>query len=506
MQHPRPFRRILVAESPVRRPGERRAKPLPCRVGVLPWVVDRNWLTIIVGVTFRFDPSAAARPVPLEPAPPRPFFAGPAAPKEAPRVDDFVPMRLLVDLTLTGHVEVLPMPSGTFTKVVPRNAAVGLGERRVSFTVRADEPGRIPLRPPFTQRFQGGTIDLGPQPCHDGSTHHFHHPEKFDLSVYQAAIPDLRYEVDDVTSIRLAGLFPDPEAALDLELPRLVPRALVNYSQARVQRGDVRMFVDGIAIDLDGSTVDVTFRGLVETTANPHVDVDRILIGWAPPARWHEDPWGAWDDNLRELPRGRFRFAAERDDVVRGEEPPKLSEEELLMARYETWGHPNAAEPEMLPHEAAAIAAELAEQRWPREEVLRRHGIDDYTWGIEERAWAQRLASVREEPDGGPSAEYALAYRRASDALATAREAEITAAAYVAIAAKMKRGDPTKVLADAGIGIAGFGRIDRRFRAKAQGDKAFAAELARLRADEEARHGGPRDGSKVEEKSLEGST
>lgn len=413
-----PFRRILVAESPVRLPGERRAKPLPCRVAVLPWVVDRNWLTILTLATFRFDPSSAERPVPLEPAPPRPFRAGPRGPGEAPRLDDFVPMRLLVDLMLDGHVEVLPLPSGTMSTLPPRSASIGLGERRVSFSVRSDNPGRIPLRPPHTVLLHGTPVDLGPQPCHDGSTHHYHHPEAFDLHAYQAAIPELRYEIEDVTSIRLTGLSPDPEASIEIELPRLAPRALVNYSQVRVQRGDVRLFLDGVLVDLDTSTVSFTWRGLAETTANPHIDVDRIVLGWAPPARWNEDPWGAWDDALRELPRGRFRFAVERDDVVRDEEPPKLDEATLLMAKYETLTHANAAEPEMLPHEAAAIAAELAAQRWPREEVLRRHGTDEYTWGIEERAWAQRLASVREEPDGGPSAEYALAYRRAVKAMA----------------------------------------------------------------------------------------
>ena len=58
---PTPFRRILVAEAPVRTPGERRAKPLPCKVAVLPWSVERSWLSIIVVASFRFDAGAAAR-------------------------------------------------------------------------------------------------------------------------------------------------------------------------------------------------------------------------------------------------------------------------------------------------------------------------------------------------------------------------------------------------------------------------------------------------------------
>ena len=131
------------------------------------------------------------------------------------------------------------------------------------------------------------------------------------------------------------------------------------------------MIIDMIvAVDVDSSTVDVTWRGLVETTSEPHLDVERIVIGWAPPSRWQSDAAGAWDDCLRELPRGLFHWAVEREDVVEGEDPPELTEEELAMARYRTWGHPNAAEPELPPEEAAVIAAELAEQRWPRAAVL----------------------------------------------------------------------------------------------------------------------------------------
>jgi hypothetical protein len=486
-----PFRRILVAEAPVRRrdpaTGITRARPLPCRIAVLPWVVDRSWLSVIVGATFRFDPASARRPVPLEPAPPRPFHAG-ASSAGAPRVDDFVPMRLLVDLAVTGHVDVPALPSGT---VAPRRLRVGLGERDLDVLVKPPQPGRVALRPPHTQTTAGRPLDLRPQACHDGSRHGYVHEAEFDLSVYQASVPELRWELDAVTGIHLAGFGADPEAALTLALPALAPRALVDYAQAGVQQGDVRLFLDGIAVDVDASSVDVTWRGLVETTARPHLDVERIVVGWAPPARWEEDAKSAWDDCLRELPRGHFQWATERKDVVHGEDPPALSEEELAMARYETWGHANAADPELPPEQAAAIAAELAEQRWPRAEVLSRHGIDEYAWGIEERAWAQRAAAVRDDPAGGPSADYALALRRASDALATPREAEITPAQYVALAARLGGGDPAPALAAAGLGLGGYLRVERRFRAQAAADRGFAAELSRLRADEEARLHGP---------------
>lgn len=246
------------------------------------------------------------------------------------------------------------------------------------------------------------------------------------------------------------------------------------------------MFLDGIAFDADSGAVDVTWRGLVETSPRPHRDVDRIVVGWAPPGRWAEDPKGTWADCLRELPRGRFLWAIERRDLRLGQEPPPLSSEELTMARYETWGHPDAAEPDLPPEEAAAVAAELTEGRWPRAEVLARHGLDEYAWGVEERAWTQRLAAVHDDP-GGLNADFAAALRRASEALATPREATITLAEYVALAARLGRGDPRRLLAEAGLGVGGFIRVERRFRERAAADRSFAAELRRLREIEETR-------------------
>jgi len=485
-----PFSRILVAESPVRLHGERRAKPIPCRVGILPWVVDRIWLTIFVSSTFRFDKASAQHPIPLEPAPPRSLRAGPTSAAKEEKLDDFVPMRLKVDFTVQGHFDNPPLPSGTIsTFQQPRLVHLGLGERRLSFVVAADKPGKIPLHPPYTRTLQGSEVDLGLRPCHDGSVHHFRHPPDFDLSAYQSAIPELQYEPEEVTSIRLEGLGADPESKMEIALPQYAPRALVTYRQSHINRTDVKFFLDTVIVDLDESTVHVVWRGLVETAANAHHDVDRIHIGWAPPARWYGDLSGCWDDNLRELPRGRFQWAIERNDVLRDEPPPPLTQEELLMARYETLGHANAAEPELLPQEAATIAAELAEQRWPRGEVFARHQIDDFAWGVEERAWAQRLASLRDEPEGGPSAEYVKAFQKASDALATPREKEMTAADFVALEARVKRGNPMTELEKAGLGIAAYGRLERQFRSKAITDKSFAAELERLRTDEEIKLG-----------------
>jgi hypothetical protein len=99
------------------------------------------------------------------------------------------------------------------------------------------------------------------------------------------------------------------------------------------------------------------------------------------------------------------------------------------------------------------------------------------------------LASLRDEPEGGPSAEYVKAFQKASDALTTPREKEMTVADFVALEARVKRGNPMTELEKAGLGIASYGRLERRFQATAAADKAFATELRRLRADEEIKLG-----------------
>lgn len=491
------LRRFLVAEAPYRSPGDRRARLVPSRVAVLPWSVDRPWLSILVGRTFRFDPRAERRPLRLEPCEPAPFHAGSGAP-ERPRVDDFVPMRRLADVTLVGHVELIPLPSGI---VPPRLAMFGLGDLAFPLVIQSPAPGRVPLRPPYTRTRAGRDFDLAPRAAHDGAAHGFAHALDFDLDAYQQAAPELRYDEPEDWILRLDGLLPGGEdEEIELPLPDLTPRALLDYAEAGVRPADVRLFLDSVAVDLDAGTVDVTFRGHAETAPAPRLDVDRVILGWAPRAAWESDLLRAWNGALRELPRGRFRWAVERDDALRGEAPPPLTEHELLMARYETWGYVEAAEPELAPEEAATLAAELAEQRWPSGELLGRRGLDEYAWSIEERAWAQRLSRFHEDPEDAEVAAYLAAYRRAQDALATPREAEITPAEYAVLAARIGRGDPMKALAAAGLGVGAWSRVERRMSALTRSDRALAEEIERLRAEEEARlEAEPLPGEEAEE-------
>ena len=491
-------RRFLVAQAPHRakpepagatgslRAGDR-SRVVPSLVGVLPWTADRPWLTILVRTTFRFDPADKRPTLPLVATDPEPFHVGsPSAERQRP--DDFVPMKGALDLLLTGHVELLRSSSGDPRR---RRAAVGLGDRLVRFVVDAEEAGKVPLRPPYTRGFGGHEVEVGPQPCHDGAAEDFRHDADFDPGLYQSAPAPQRYDMEGAESpgpllVRVSGLF-DAREEIALPLPPIAPRAIVDYTEAGSSPVDVELRLDTLCVDLDDRTVSATYRGHAETSPTPRTDVDRILLGWAAPGDWAESPGEAWRAALRELPRGTFGWAWERDDALAGRAPPSLDEDQLAMARYETWDFLEAAEPQLPPEDAATIAATLLEAGAPRRETLARHDLDEYTWSIEERAWAEHLSQKSRDEDDTTAARYAAAFASAQQSLETPREREISLAEYAALSVRAFRGDPMKALAEVGLGLGAWMRIERRFQAQAGADPAIEAEIARLRDEEEAR-------------------
>lgn len=496
----RRVRRFLVAEAPHRaKPADatgshgagatagERARAVPSLVGVLPWTADRPWLTILVRTTFRFDPADKRPTLPLVPASPEPFHVGAPSAKR-PRPDDFVPIKGALDLLLTGHVELLRSSSGD-PRV--RRAAFGLEGKLVRFMVDAEEAGKVPLRPPYTRGFGGHEVDVGPQPCHDGAADEFRHDADLDLGQYQSAPAPLRYDMEGTESpgprlVRVSGLFGAREE-IALPLPPVAPRAIVDYMEAGSSPVDVELRLDTLCVDLDSMTVSATYRGHAETSPKPRADVDRILLGWAAPDEWMESPGEAWRAALRELPRGRFGWAWEREDALAGQAPPPLDDDQLAMARYETWDFLEAAEPQLTPEDAAAIAATLLEAGAPRADTLARHDLDEYTWSIEERAWAEHLSRTSRDEDDDTAARYTAAFASTQQSLETPREREISLAEYAALSVRAFRGDPTKALAEVGLGLGAWMRIDRRFQAQAQADPAIESEIARLRDEEEAR-------------------
>lgn len=475
------MRRILVAASPHRDRDALRGTPVPCAVGVLPWSAATSRLTVVVRAAWGLDPLADA---PLSGAPidaPR-LHAGPVDPAH-PRADDFVPLRPVIDAFLVGSLDIIPSPGG---RLEPRHVALRRGKGGATIVVEPSAPGRTALRPPSTRRLGGaGPFDPGPRNVVDRSAEGWVHQPGIEWSEYQAAPPELQLDPDDDADLTVSGL--DPSGREITLAPPLEPRIIVDYAGAGQGAAVLPLFVDGLVVDAGGA-LEVSWRGHVEVQPPAHRDVDRLILVWATPAAWRDDPAAALGEGLRELPHGTFSWAWEREDALKGEPPPPLDEHELTMARYESWDYPDAPQPRMEIERFAAISAELGEQREPRGDVLKRHDVDDYAWSVEERAWAQALSGEPEDPAADARrAAYARELRAARAKLATPREEQMTREEWVELSSRVESGNPQEELARAGLGLGGYLRLDEAWRARAEADPELARTLEELRRDADRR-------------------
>lgn len=482
--------RILVARAPLREPGSSVAAVPPCTVGVLPWSVSSAWLSVVVKASFAFDLVTSDAPQVLRLVPPPRLHAGGLRDEREPsaglRVDDFVPRRPYVDLTVVGSVEVVPLPSGA---LVERSLALGLGERLAQFVLAPQAAGPAPLRPPALREV--GSAEpafIGPRPSHDGSLDDFVHDDDFDLVGYQAAHPRLAFhpKLAEGQPIVLSGVALDG-GTVRLAPPPVAPRALFDWSRPGPAPLDVPLALEGYEVDLERRVVDVAWRGFAAVEPPAHDDVDRLVIVWAEVSEWRARPGAAWAHGLRELPRGAFQWAVDREDAVRGEEPPPLDEHELTMARYESWDQVLAPEPEMPLPRYARIHAELGAAGDEREAVFTRNGITAYDWSVEERAWAQKVATPPSSTDADPGTADGVAFGEALAAAEDelAREKALPPDAIARLAVRVERTDPRKPLEHAKLSLGAFLSLERRAQAQADADPAVRTHMERAREDEE---------------------
>jgi hypothetical protein len=254
----------------------------------------------------------------------------------------------------------------------------------------------------------------------------------------------------------------------------------VEHDDNRVERYDP--VVDTLWIDVEGERCVVVFRDDFRVDSQRVPDVDRILIGVA--LREIER-----EELLPLLPRVAPRFAVEAA-APSAEAVDEDEADELMMARYATWSE--APAPEMPFEKYAGISAELAEKREPREAVLRRHGLDEDTWTIEERAWLGELARGAVAQDGAAE-DFGERYLIAQDAAAGPEEASWTLADYAELTGSLEQAtDVYKVLARRGLTMGAYQRLDRRWTKAMRDDPAIAAayeahlDAARGRAVAEA--------------------
>ncbi|MFO0616692.1 MAG: DUF2169 domain-containing protein [Polyangiaceae bacterium] len=515
------MRRVLVGIAPIRVDGERKPVKLPFLVGVLFWHGEgEDMISVIVKATTSLHATSDDGPKFLEPrgwvisqtAPPERRIVGSTA---VPRPFDFVPSKDRCDVMLSGHVDVgasamtasgLPFraPDGSrppihqaFVLRAPGAAA--------NFTVTTTTPGRTPLVPPYVSIGGEGIAEIGPRsPRVDPVAEGFLFPRGFDYGAFSLANPRLcSDEIGPGAEITLEGLGPE---ALVVRLPKRFPRGLIDWTRTPFP-SDAGMLLDTVHIDLDAEIVDLTWRGFTIAGPNPRSAVDRVIVGFLAD---HEivtskDPRERYHKLFAELPRGSFEYAWEISDVQDGKKPPPIPEEEYEMARYEALGSIEAPEPTLDLREHAMVAAELLEirmtpglttaamdERMARAEVLEKYDLDEFSWSIEERAHANRLATVPMDTEENLHVEYARHFLTAQERLAPPGETLPSPKEYASISSRLQVEQPRDVLHDAKLSLGAWMRIDRKYQEKMATDEALRDEVDRLLEAEEGERGEPK--------------
>ena len=455
--------RPVVAVQPDGRSVAEVAAPLS--IGLARWRGKGEATALVVKATLGFDgdgEEVVARFIAPDPV-------GKRAPSElAPEVtrypDDFVQWKRRCDVVLHGHAH-SPTPETT----IPVEIRIGSFRRSLQAVTSGAPRRSIPLLPAFLRDAGGvtasvGVVDVARETGDEEIV-------DVDADRFQCAGPEMQLPALSAdATIELEGLSVRGRRRV-IKLPGLAPLALCEAGV--IERVILPLVCDTVHVDTDFERIVLVWRGALPLSIRVH-DLDRVIVGLA-----REEPRAALlgeDDPLfRGLPRGTVSFAIEEHEI---EGDP----DELELARWEVLEH--SADPELPLERYATISAELAEDRPPRAEVLEKHGFDERTWAIEERAWTERLAFAAAEDDEKPVAAFGAAFLAAQDALAGPHEPR-PLADYAAIRVALETSErPLEVLREHGIGRGEWARLDRHWQRVAGSDPAVAAELEALLARE----------------------
>ncbi len=450
-------------------------------VGVTTSRAEAPRLTVVVKMTLSFRQSSKAQgpvqarlaaeqlPLSLD----EPSLAFDARPDELHYASDFPPRKAGADLLVVGHAH----PAEPVQQL---DGSVTLGELERKFAVRSDEP--LPAIALSCSSLVPGEDDepapLGPTqpPGHDDTWH----GEDFDYTCYNAAHPLQRTDaIDPAAPVRLTGLSRGCPTRF-VKLPGLVPQAWVN-DRFRGLR-PVELKADTLWLDVDRELAVLVWRGDVEVIENGS-ELERIVVSLdrADRPRSHEQV-------LPLLQRAKVAYAARPVDLEPGAEPIPTDDDVLRLHRYKTW-RSRAPQPEISIEQYATISAELAECATPaeRRDVMECHGFDEDGWTIEERAWLEKMTEGAFDGDAGLATVYSDHFIQAQDALAQAKEAKRGFAEYLDIAEAMAQtAAPQKALADYGLTLPMWMRLDRRCRAEMANDAELEGQyrerMGRLKA------------------------
>lgn len=475
----------FVVIQPVGSYLEREGAPLP-RVGVVRWLDPEPTLTVVVKVTFSFAPARVGLSGVAVIAPEQePLSLGvpaPDAPDEAIYPHDLIPRKGAADVILAGSAFAEP-PSARI------HGSLAVGQVSRSFVVHAaSASARIPLqaggvRPPRSEAAtRVGAARRSARPRLDGDRCPDEgpriHDAGFSYFAYNVAPPEqVSGWIAPDAVVELEGLSPD--GARRFQLPGLAPVVLVDA------RGDlaaeVELACDTLWIDTDRELAVLVWRGHVEVSSPRAPEVERILVALEP----HAAPAPAGEVR-RKAARGRVSMAAEEEELSHGP-VTEAEEDRLMIARYELWGSARAPDPQMPLGDYARISAELAEQREPRADTLRRHGLTEDAWVVEERAWLEAMAASASRGDATTVVAYGQLYVAAQDALAAPGEERRTLEDFAALKVALRGADDAAaVLAGWPVTLPAWMRLERRWTAAAKADPRVAEALERAIARLEA--------------------
>jgi hypothetical protein len=455
-------------------PGAARPTHPPLAVGAFDWRDPEPVATVVVKLTYDLAGDA-----PVLAAEQRPPATGNIANLEADLYGevyypfDFAPHKPLADVLVVGHA----CAPGGAAEQIPIGISVGSLTRAA--LARAAAPAeKIPL---------GGSCLLTP----DGE-----HPDRVGparipadksaralasdhvYSVFNAAPPEQRRAyLEPGETVRLSGLSPRGERVF--ELPRERPRVRAKL-RGPLPEVELQMVADTLWIDVDRELMVIVWRGML-ALHRPGL-LDRLSVSLEPAGTVRP-----WPEILRSAGRGAFSISADPEDAERA---PRDAEERdsIASARSDLILGPMAPEPQLTLAAYTALAAELAEQREPRADVLRRHDLDEPGWALEERAWLEGMANQAMAGDGTLAVEYGDAFVAAQDGLAQPHEASRTHADWAEITAALEvSADLPKELTRRGLRLSEWMRLDRRVQRAASADDEVARETDALLEEARAR-------------------
>lgn len=429
-------------------------------------------MTFVVKVTYSYAScSSPADEMVLAPEPeglsldvPSELFG--AEPDEIASPSDFVPLRRMVDVLVTGHA---------FSKRPVDNLPAGfeLGTISRSFVVKGE---RASVRAPLARAAIFG-VDGEPAP-HVGPRLtpplQEDYPLGFDFVAFNTAPPSQQLEeLSPGMYLTLSGLSERAEK-LSLRLPRTEP---VMWADTSEERGvPIELSCDMVWIDTDRELLVLTYRMILPI---PSIELDGVSQVTVALAREGQAPELA--EVQKDLARGAFEAAVELSDFDDDARPPS---EEPLFARFAELSQ--AIPPQISLETYALIAAALAEGNGPREDTLRAYGFDEHRFLIEERGWLTRMAEAAMKEDTTLAARYGELFVKAQDSLQGPGEGQESVLEYASIKVDVEdAADPSEALAARKMTLAQWMRMDRRWARRAHEDRTV--ELAIERACDEVR-------------------